>query len=401
MRGAGILSRLKEAMGAGRQRLLGRPLAADPSLLSGQEIGRAIDTAERNVAAALRAGTRPRPSDLLLLQHLERPKTPARRLREAMFPLAVVILALAILAIAATVRAPVTAVTGNVLTDAVRMDGLDAAGSDVLQISIPVGGDFLAFGMAPLDNTTCVEARPEAGLTIEAESLTLELAGTVSLWLERTRGAPGQTGGMPTQSLDVTTDFRPGEENVLDALGVAGLGSIGAAATCAGNGILSLRPSGTSVNLIVAGIAGGALPDALVLPAVRAERVTFGRFGPGSGPETCALSAATLTQTQEISLLGIAGTSKIVLPEGTCMDLPEGIWSLGVTPQENTLKIWFQSSGGRAVANVDDGVPVRDSLLTYLEILSADPGLGLILGWIVYVLTTIWGAAVLIKRVVA
>lgn len=397
MRGGGVWSGLLGGVGAMLKHLRRRQPPADPSVLSDVEIEDAIDHTERSVTAALRQRKRPRPSELLLLQHLRRPKTLLSRLREASFPLGVVVVGLALLTFMATARPPVTELEGSAQTSAVFIEGISFFGSESLRVQPPDGSKLLASGVSIVDSAACPVAQTEGGLIIAAERLTVPLYGTKALRLELTRVPPTGTGTLPTQTLSVTA----ATDMILDVSGVTQVGLWGSAAPCNALGELSLMPRGEDVILELVAVPGGALDDAMVLPPFRAASASFGRLPLGSGPETCALSAAQLTQHQDIDLLGVSGISKTSLPEGTCMDLQKGDWLLTVTPKVNTLDIRFSSSGAPSVANVDDGLPARHTTLTYLEIFSTDPGLGLILSGIAYVLTTIWGAAVLIKRVVS
>lgn len=401
MGGSGIRAGLRNLVVMLRQHLSKESPAPDPSLLSDQEIEDAIEDAERNVAAAVRARVRPRPSDLLLLQHLERPKTPLSRLRESGFPLSVVIVGFAVLALIATAQPPVTAVEGNAEARAISIEGLESSASDVLQVSAPGGSNVSVFGLTPLDPAVCALGQPETGLTLLAERVVLPLDLTETLRLERTLGAPRQPGELPTQTLSIAATFSADESVILDAFGVIEAGPLGEDAVCTGVGELGLRVSNDNADLTFAAIPQGAPADAIVIPSLRASSVNFGKFGVGSGPEICALTTAHLKQTQEIPLLGLPRTSKTQISEGTCMELGEGSWRLTILAEDDTFRIRFQSSSGQPVANIDDGLPADETALTYLEIISADPGLGLILGGVAYVLTTIWGAAVLIKRVVS
>ncbi|RVT81562.1 hypothetical protein DXV76_19945 [Rhodobacteraceae bacterium CCMM004] len=401
MSDSGILAPLRNFIVTLRQHLSKAPPAPDPSLLSEKEIEGAIEDAERAVAAAIRAGARARPSDLLLLQHLERPKTPLSRLREARFPLFVVIVSLAVLAIAATAKPPVTAVVGNAEARAIAIEGLASSAPDVLQVFAAGGSNVSVFGLTLLDSAVCALGQPETGLKLLAERVVLPLYLTETLRLERTRAAPRQTGELPTQTLSIAATFSADEPVILDAFGVTEAGPLGADPVCTGVGKLSLRASNKNADLTVAAIPQGALWGAIVIPGLSASSANFARFGAGSGPEICALTTAHLKQAQEIPLLGLAPISETELSEGTCMGLAEGSWRFTILAEDDTFRIRFQSSSRRPVVNIDDGIPASETALTYLEIISADPGLGLILGGVAYVLTTIWGAAVLIKRVVS
>ena len=365
-----------------------------------EEIEQARTRAEEAVAQAIREGRSPATADLLLLQYWTREKPLGDRLRDSAFPLLVVAVAMLVMLVMATHHPPVTEARGDLQTTAVDLRILEAQPSDslILQGAQEVTR-FHAFNFATARLGSCSFNVSGQGIRFRGSGLQLPLSGAESLRLEtRHTAAVGGRDAEVSILARITTDA------VVDAFGLGGAGfTVGSAtAICPTTGVLELDPAGAAtIELTAPQVAAAAFPEFLkVSSPIPVSRATFGRRS-GVSPETCALTAARLALSQTIPVVEVSATTTMELPQGTCLDLPDAEWQVTLTPAaEGIIGVSFSSSAG-AVANIDDGLPAEAVMLTYLEVLSADPDLALIFGAIAFILTTVWSAATLLKEILS
>lgn len=360
------------------------------------EISEAIARAEAAIADAVRTGNRPDAGDLLLLQHLQLPRTFGERLQSSAFPLVVVIIALAVMALLATNRPPVIEVTGEAHTMAMSLElQADLSPDRKLGLTTPRSAsvDFRASGFETAFFGHCPLVLSGQNLGFTATGIVLPLSGTTSLSIESDRLEGSFGGPMPKLSFFLTAKT----SNIAEAYGVVLSDPDQLDAACRGLTTAELDPGATpqaNAAITVPRVEAADFPDFLSLPpGLPVSRVTFGHWETAGRSEFCALKSARMRVEQKIRLLDVSETRAVTPPTGTCFEILNGTVTV-IPAADGSFRVRFSA----AVANVDDGIPPHSVGATYLEILTSDPHIGLILGAITYILTTIWGIAVVTRE---
>lgn len=362
-----------------------------------EEIKQAIARADEAIARSVRAGQKPDPSDLLLLQHLSPPRTLRDRIYSSAFPLVIVVAAMIVLAILATNRPPVVEMIGEARTTAfdLTFDGAsDFATLDRTALNL-VGAEaatFRASGFASAWLGNCALDLSDEDLQFEAGRVSLPLGGATRLRMEVARNEASFGGPNPSLSLYLASET----DSVVDALGVSDVRPQRSSEACRNSNILTLDPEEpVRIEIAVPRVAAAEFPDFLSsLLRIPVSTADFGAARRPGYPESCALQSAQVTVRQEIAFPRVSASKLITLPPGVCLEIIDG--DVDVRPySDGSFGVRFTS----ASANIDDGLPADAPTLTYLEILTADPDIGLILSAIAFILTTVWSVAVLLKEI--
>lgn len=359
----------------------------------------ALKKARDAITEAIAEGNRPDIADIVLVEHLKGNKTFWDRVQATWFPLLVVSLAMLLLGIMATHHPPVVRTKGHIQTTVVDLRDLAATPRDIMVLADATERTRVRiFGAQAADADGCVLRLDSAELRFETTSFQALLDGMSGLRLEV---APRlRVSGQPDEQVDLLAEVSTALD--IEALDVRSVTTADGGGTCPDADSLILKPqSGEAMQIFFPVKGAAALPQLLRLPQLKISMASFALADLNFGRPDCAILSAKFEIVQEIPYLGLSATKPVELPRGACLSLPADLWSIELAGLETgRLEVTAKTSTG-AVIDIDDGSDDVDLKQTYLEVVSADPNIAMIFGAIVFVLTTVWGAAAFVREVVS
>lgn len=371
----------------------------------------ALAAARKRIAVALRVGKPANAADLILVDRFTPPPTLRERLRSARFPILLVIVALLVVGVllkrAPSERARIVVETRKValvLSEGDAQQTLELAEANTPYslrleelskvIVEPCGKSITS---APFVEATVLKgeiALPKA----DRFDLSNEPPADFSLSIEPTAAFSELSGPEDRLPYELRIDIYGSARAELD--GASG------AINC---------PTASAQRLLIAMEGDAAEPAAIILGRRTVRELAFifpkqavdlrGAEFRGEDPIrslSCAIVSGHVTLLQRIPFLGIEKNWSHTLSPGSCIRVIKGSWA-GRISISNGGRLHVEMTA-KAVdlenVKVDGGVEGTVTLgASILRVVTEDPGWGLIAGSIMFVLTTIWGAAIALNRI--